>query len=359
MEESSRKMMKYGDLVTENELNVLDSMMHSGKWNLVEEKIAKYPREAFTEQFKFNLESSSIFVRAIHHSAPVDTLRYLIELGSSVQGRIPNDGYIESSPIDACIYYSNNDTLRFLLEKGVSPVKGGRSTPPLLVACTYGRLDMIRTLLDAGANIQETSSLSDETALHRVCRNGHSDCIQLLLERGACVNTPDRYGRNAIYDLANTGNISGLAPLIAAGARIEDRDSRGWTPFMVAAYYGNLEMVKELIEKYKANVNATTKDGHSAFDSTCKMENRDMNIYLVQNGARRKKLPFYCREGIPRVYTMGLYLIDLSEIGYILVILLSPNTITTRHLGSTLRRLNSDIICRLKRFLLPNGCDES
>jgi TPR repeat protein len=129
------------------------------------------------------------------------------------------------------------------------PLKGGGSrgfsltsegyatTRPLYAAAEAGHVDMVRLLLDRGANIEATA-YSGQTALHVAATSLRVDVIALLLDRGARVNALDRTRSTALHYA-----VQGHAPdvprhvtlLIERGAAIDARDEEGRTPFHRAA----------------------------------------------------------------------------------------------------------------------------
>lgn len=85
------------------------------------------------------------------------------------------------------IYFANAaDNLarvRFLLDCGSSPVEG------LPLAARNGNVELVKLLLDNGADIDER--IGSHTALHAAVAGGHFRIADLLLKKGASVNTDD------------------------------------------------------------------------------------------------------------------------------------------------------------------------
>src|SRR5678816_938500 len=67
-----------------------------------------------------------------------------------------------------------------------APIPGGMS--PLLYAARDGRMDLVRMLLDAGANINERDA-NDITPLIISITNNHPDVARFLIDRGADIKT--------------------------------------------------------------------------------------------------------------------------------------------------------------------------
>ncbi|WOL13495.1 putative E3 ubiquitin-protein ligase XBOS32 [Canna indica] len=82
------------------------------------------------------------------------------------------------------------------------------------------------------------------TALHLAALHGHAECVQLLLDLGACVSevtvadgaTIDLIGAGStpLHYAACGGNAVCCQVLIARGASLTAKNANGWTPLMVA-----------------------------------------------------------------------------------------------------------------------------
>jgi hypothetical protein len=111
--------------------------------------------------------------------------------------------------------------LRWLLEQRVAldmPSTAGTTQvgeTPLFVAAETGRLDTLRVLADAGANLRH-ATVSGDTPLRAAARNGHGDCVRFLLRRGV---EPRRIDIEECVKLAK--DPSALIALLAHGCAVD------------------------------------------------------------------------------------------------------------------------------------------
>ncbi|WP_337173298.1 ankyrin repeat domain-containing protein [Paludisphaera sp.] len=112
----------------------------------------------------------------------------------------------------------------------------------LMVAASFGRLEMARFLLDRGADVHATDDDVDYSALGLAASNGRADIAALLLDRGA---DPNRGGGNGFAPLANAaerGHADVFRLLLERGARRTLAD---------AVFLNDAEMVAKLLPAAK------------------------------------------------------------------------------------------------------------
>jgi ankyrin repeat protein len=123
----------------------------------------------------------------------------------------------------------------------------------VVAAANLGKLDLVRNFLDSGARLTfprqiSPSELNDEVvadsarargdvishAFYGACRNGHTDVAELLLERGADVNSKGILGGTGLHWAAINGHKEIVAFLLVHGIDLTIRDvkfhstAEGW-----------------------------------------------------------------------------------------------------------------------------------
>lgn len=137
--------------------------------------------------------------------------------------------------------------------------KRGRSA--LIMAAESGDAQMVRLLLEAGANIEFTTKRGRH-ALHRALY-GNAETMKVLLEAGADVNAPDKRDNRPINIAVSEENMQEMVKLlIDAGADVNARNDKNNTPLHHAAEKGNIEAIQLLIAA-GAEVNAKNKKGRT------------------------------------------------------------------------------------------------
>jgi ankyrin repeat protein len=142
------------------------------------------------------------------------------------RGADPNQNLVdEHQSILAAVAELASVEMAALLIRYGARVKGSGA---IVMAAEEGKLDVVRLLLDKGADINEigiehpTDPRFQEdmgSALHRAVEGGHEEVVRFLLDQGADVNLKDVIGRTPLA-LAETKQNDGIiAVLKERGAR--------------------------------------------------------------------------------------------------------------------------------------------
>ena len=131
---------------------------------------------------------------ALHLSRGYDCAKALIEAGADVHAL----DVFRLTPLYTLIFASTSaDVIRLILENGADADLGHR--PPLVAAAGLDKLDIVKALLDHGANIDHCCPLGF-SAIQYAVQYDQPDCLRLLRDRGAKMNTVSLSGET-IFDL--------------------------------------------------------------------------------------------------------------------------------------------------------------
>ena len=197
--------------------------------------------------------------------------------------------------------------------------KGGDLNSELLGAIRNGDLEMVKRLLEQGADINKATNSAGDTPLYVASEMGHVDVVTILLERGADINkATNSAGYTPLYVASEAGYEEVVKILLEKGADINKADIDGQTPLMIAVSYGDLEVVEVLLE-YGANLNVRTDEGYTVFDmlsdgpSWTRSEIENLLETYQQKNVVTKNIKEYKRPNIPSLRSMAHSQLDTES----------------------------------------------
>ncbi|XP_059252503.1 cortactin-binding protein 2 isoform X2 [Mustela nigripes] len=155
-----------------------------------------------------------------------------------------------------------------LMSGGPAPLAG---RPTLLQqAAAQGNVTLLSMLLNEEGLDINYSCEDGHSALYSAAKNGHTDCVRLLLNAEAQVNAADKNGFTPLCAAAAQGHFKCVELLIAYNANINHAADEGQTPLYLACKNGNKECIKHLLEA-GTDRSVKTRDGwtpvHAAVDA--------------------------------------------------------------------------------------------
>ncbi|MGL5028760.1 MAG: ankyrin repeat domain-containing protein [Wolbachia pipientis] len=186
------------------------------------------------------------------------------------------------TPLYYAVYSGNIDVVRFLIDQGADYNITDNEGTPVYYAFQYGHVRIVKYFveeksIDPMAPINEYGS----TLFGEAIVGGDLDTIKYLMSRKDVT-----YDCNDLLEIAIlNGHLDVVEYLVEEkGVDVNFVGENGWTPLLDAVERDNVEVVEYLIEK-GAYVNAITEDGTTGLHIAAEHCNFDMVKCLVINGA--------------------------------------------------------------------------
>ena len=163
----------------------------------------------------------------------------------------------ERTPLYVASVFGQVDIMRWLLDHGADAntlTRPGRYTP-LSNAAYSMQLEAVQVLLEHNADVNSRNHYGG-TPLLEACeqhRDSQShgkvaDIVRRLLEHGADPNIRSDDDLTALHRASFNGLLKAAQLLLSYGAKVDEKDKNGRTPFQLAASEGHDEITKLLLE---------------------------------------------------------------------------------------------------------------
>jgi uncharacterized protein len=186
------------------------------------------------------------------------------------------------TPAIVAIYWRAPEMLALLRARGVAL--------DVFEAAAAGDADRVRTLLDADPSLRDAHAPDGWTPLHLAGHFRHGAVIDLLLARGADVNAVSRNGdANAPLHAAAAGgaDVALMRRLVKAGARVNHRQSGGYTALHEGAAVGNIDVVRMLLD---AGAQPDARNGEGRTPAELARESGHVALADELEGAARRRV---------------------------------------------------------------------
>ncbi|BES94011.1 Ankyrin repeat [Nesidiocoris tenuis] len=140
---------------------------------------------------------------------------------------------------------------------------------PIMLAANRGNLEILKLLLDKGANVKDNFEMFN--VLMCLCSSRSKDeerlleCLDTLLDHGADPHSKDWVGATPLHGAVRFNHPLLVKRLLTVESSIEVEDGDGWTPIFYAVNSKNFAMVKQLFDA-GANIAAIDRRGNSLTD---------------------------------------------------------------------------------------------
>ena len=138
----------------------------------------------------------------------------------------------------------NVQNVEILLLRGANAnLRGSYDMPLLMLAASAGHREIVRLLLQAGAQVDASNPSTQHTALMFAAKNGHCATMALLLSYGANIEAANRAGTTALLAATLAGQTEAVQFLLQEYAARRIRPGQERVALGAAKKYGFQEIV--------------------------------------------------------------------------------------------------------------------
>jgi len=269
-----------------NEFSKSISQLLRIKVNVVKnEKLHIQDMASLVAESELNYETEKI--QKLHKDRPFERISEIIEESQQ------KDDYIVISSEELIKQNKNSDSDRWHVKNigecisehkppesksTLANKRNERGLTPAMSAAEKGELQLIKKLVDDGANLSLRTK-EGMSVLHYAAMGNSPELISYLIEQGFNVNDRDKHNCEPLFYAISTQKIKCVQQLIQSGARVNSR-VQGKTYLTLAVLTGNLELTQMISEQ---NINPNLKDhkGKSSIDYARLRKRKD--IYNLLN----------------------------------------------------------------------------
>ena len=160
-----------------------------------------------------------------------------------------------STPLHSAAWGRNQEVDELLLEDGaeVDAMTDEQETP-IMTATLRGQLETVETFLALSANAHAVDKYGSNL-MDLAGASGNKELVELLSNVGVEISYP-------LHLAAGIGDFNSMKSLLESGYSINEQDSFGATPLLIATVAGREDMVDYLLE-HSADPTIEAKDGYS------------------------------------------------------------------------------------------------
>lgn len=157
-----------------------------------------------------------------------------------------------------------------------------REEPILHVITSIGNVNMMKTMLDEGADINVINQITSYTPLHLAVERGREEFVELLISRRADINIKDCNGRTP-FRMALECKLYNIAKmLLEAGSHIDEPGGKCHSLLYLAVSNNFVQIVSMLI---KRGTDPNKSKGRDSVLHVAVRRSEEMFRMLIKNGA--------------------------------------------------------------------------
>lgn len=246
----------------------------------------------------------------------LDILNTLLDAGARIKEYSPA---VKSTVLGAAISQGLFEYVKELVKRDPTSVNflGGEANDPLTIAVVKNYPEVIKLLVDNGANVNFRDS-SGFTPFRRAINKNQEKTVELFLEKGADKVSVDEYEYTPLMHGVSRGALDSVRVLLSKGRVDPNVVTPKGCALTIAVFNENLSMVRELFNGYPTNPNIQTPVGtpmvvaayfNQKADVLQELKRKGADVNLATNTARSETplLAAINERNAPRVIQLLTY----------------------------------------------------
>ena len=211
-------------------------------------------------------------------------IQLLLERGASID----NLNNKNATSLMAASQFGHLKSVQVLLEYNANVLITNFRSNALIDASKGGHCDIVKELIHhvikkndiSLADFINSSNKVGSTSLHYSCMGGYVDIVRILLENGANINQKTNRNTaqvNALMGACQAGKVEVVKMLLQYSILLDDTDVNGNTALKYASHAGHVAVVEELL-KAAMNINNNDNDNR---DNDKNNNNNFLKNYII------------------------------------------------------------------------------
>ena len=251
---------------------------------------------SYKERGIYNIDGEDYLtnLKCASRNGHIKIVRILLKPQNKIGEKIEfDDFYNKQESLSLAVDYDQMDMVAFLLSNGASVNTQNLNDDdcPLIRACKKSNLEMVKFLLDQGAdpdlNQYNEGCRPIDSALLVSCELGDIEIVRLLIERNAPIEISGHRNWSPLMMAIDQGYLEIVRFLVDNRADIKSHFFKGKTPLIEAVIAGHIDIVKFLVSQ-NVDINAADEQGNTALDWAFAEGHSEIAKYLEENGGLRK-----------------------------------------------------------------------
>ncbi|OQY40357.1 MAG: hypothetical protein B6229_02025 [Spirochaetaceae bacterium 4572_7] len=162
---------------------------------------------------------------------------YLIDMGFA----------LTEDAMGECVVAGQQDVVQNYIDAGyTSSCRNSKGVPMLCLAVRSNHIDIIKYLIDNGADINAISDDRHNTPIMDAASKGLLDAIQILVNEGADLECQSKNGQTALILAVGHGDVEVSNYLLSVGANYMNKDLLGMSAKSYATLFNKKEILRNM-----------------------------------------------------------------------------------------------------------------